>query len=114
MSILVYANPVLLLWIWLKRFKRGRSYAPKWKAVMLWVSMILASAAVLAFWSSIFSAPLFSPQWDLAMKVGTRLSLLAASGAIIAAILGEGPERKWVILSSIAIPTHWIMASVWQ
>jgi hypothetical protein len=112
--ILVIANPALLLWIWVRRFKRGKSSATKWRIAMLWISMVFASAAVLTFWITSF-IPLSSyPQRELVLKTGTRISLLVASGAILTTIFGEGPERKWVALSSLIVPLHWIMASIWE
>ena len=81
---------------------------------MLWMSMVLATAAVLAFWVTLFIAPSTYPQREIAMKLGTRLTLVVASIAILTAILGEGPERKWVAFSSLVVPFHWIIASVWQ
>jgi peptidoglycan biosynthesis protein MviN/MurJ (putative lipid II flippase) len=111
---LVYGNPVLLLWTWVRRFKRGKSSAPKWRITMLWVSMVLATAAVLAFWVTLFVASSSEPQRELVMKIGTRLSLLVGFAAILTAVFGEGPERKRVAFSSLVIPFHWIMASVWQ
>jgi peptidoglycan biosynthesis protein MviN/MurJ (putative lipid II flippase) len=107
---LLYGNPALLLWTWVRRFKRGKSSAPKWRIAMLWTSMVLATAAVLAFWVTIFFAPSTYPEREIAMKLGTRLTLVVASIAILTAILGEGPERKWVAPSSLVIPSHWIMA----
>jgi hypothetical protein len=112
--VLVYGNPALLLWTWVRRFKRGESSAPKWRVAMLWMSMVLATAAVLAFWITVFVAPSFYPQREVVMRIGTRLSVLAASIALLTAILGEGPERKWVVFSSLVVPSHWIMASVWE
>jgi hypothetical protein len=110
----VFGNPALLLWTWVRRLMRGKSSAPKWRIAMLWISMVLATAAVLAFWITAF-IPLSSyPQRELVLKIGARISLLAASGAILTAIFGEGPERKWVAFSSLIVPVHWIMASVWQ
>jgi len=81
---------------------------------MLWMSMALATAAVLAFWVTIFFAPSTYPQREFAMKLGTRLTLGLASIAIFTAILGEGPERKWVAFSSLVVPFHWVMAFFWQ
>jgi peptidoglycan biosynthesis protein MviN/MurJ (putative lipid II flippase) len=112
--VLVYGNPALLLWTWVRRFKRRESSAPKWRIAMLWISMVLATAAVLAFWITVFVAPSSYPQREIVMRLGMRLSVLVASVALLTAILGEGPERKWVAFSSLAVPCHWIMASVWE
>jgi len=112
--VLVYGNPALLLWTWVRRFKRGESAAPKWRIAMLWVSMVLATAAVLAFWITVFVAPSFHPQREIIMKIGLRLSVLLASFALLSAVFGEGPERKWIAFSSLVVPCNWIMASVWE
>jgi hypothetical protein len=111
---LVLGNPVLLLWTWVRRFMRGKSSAPKWRIAMLWASMVLATAAVLTFWITSFFAPPPDPKNEFAMKIGMRLSLLLASAAFVAAISSEGPERKWVAFSSLAVPLNWIMVSIWQ
>jgi ABC-type amino acid transport system permease subunit len=112
--VLVYGNPALLLWTSVRRFKLGGSSAPKWRIAMLWISMVLATAAVLAFWITAFVAPSSYPQREIAMSIGMRLSVLVASVAVLTAIFGEGPERRWVAFSSLAVPCHWIMASVWE
>jgi peptidoglycan biosynthesis protein MviN/MurJ (putative lipid II flippase) len=112
--VLVYGNPALLLWTWVRRFKRAESSAPKWRIAMLWVSMVLATAAVLAFWITVFVAPSFHPQREIIMRIGLRLSVLLASVALLSTVFGEGPERKWVAFSSLVVPCNWIMASVWE
>ena len=60
---------------------------------MLWMSMVLATTAILAFWVTLFIAPSSYPQRELVTKIGTSLSLPVA---ILTTILGEGPERKWI------------------
>jgi peptidoglycan biosynthesis protein MviN/MurJ (putative lipid II flippase) len=112
--ILVYGNPALLLWTWVRRFKRGESSAPKWRITMLWMAMVLATAAVLAFWITVLIVLSSYPQREIVLRIGRRLSILVASAALLTTILGEGPERKWVALSSLIVPSHWIMASVWE
>jgi hypothetical protein len=111
---LVLGNPVLLLWTWVRRFMRGKSSALRWRIPMLWASMVLATAAVLTFWITSFVAPPPDPKNEFTMKIGMRLSLPLASAAFVAAMSGEGPERKWVAFSSLAVPFNWIMVSIWQ
>jgi len=81
---------------------------------MHWMSMVLATAAVLAFWITVFVATTSFPQREVIITRGMRLSVLAAFIALLTTILGEGPERKWVAFSSLVVPSHWIMASVWE
>ena len=111
---LVYLNPFLLIWLWLRRLLKRSPVGRMWKAVMSWAALSLSTLAVGAFWIAASLARYPDPSPHKIVQIGFCSSLISAAGAIVAALLGEGKERTWVAISALIVPLNWLMWATWQ
>jgi hypothetical protein len=105
LALLTYGNPVLLVWIWVRRFAR-ESTETKWRALLLWAAMSLATAAELVVWMAVWFFNPFSERGALFTPL-MRVSVWTASLALAISLLASGRERKWIVASAFIIPVSW-------
>jgi hypothetical protein len=107
LGLLTYGNPILLAWVWLRRLTR-EGKEPRWRALLLWMSMSLATAAELVLWTAVlFFNPFSLPERAALFTPLMRASLWTAILAFGTSLLASGRERKWVVASAFIVPISW-------
>jgi len=81
---------------------------------MSWLSLSLATIAVVIFWTATLGSHYPEPSSRSALRLGLYSSLTFATGAIVTAFLGEGNERKWAAISAFIVPLDWVMWAAFQ
>jgi hypothetical protein len=107
LGLLTYGNPVLLAWVWFRRLTR-EGKEPKWRALLLWAAMSLATAAELVLWTAVlFFNPFSLPDRAALFTPLMRVSVWTAILAIATSLIASGRERKWVVASASIVPLSW-------
>ena len=105
LALLTYGNPVLLAWVWVRRLAR-ESTETKWRALLLWAAMSLATTAELVVWIAVWFFNPFSERGALFTPL-MRVSVWTAILALAISLLASGRERKWVVASAFIVPVSW-------
>jgi hypothetical protein len=108
----MYANPILLLLVWVRRLK-----APHQKASVRiqlgWFSLILASAGFLVFVGSMFfGPPAATPAFDIWFRTWLKVSLFISAPAFLTGLAGKGTMQWVVAASAIVTPMSLILQKV--
>lgn len=109
LALLTYGNPLLLVLAWFLKLTLERAEGPRWRTSLLWIGLPLATIAVVAFWVGTQYGPT-TPRNELVFRRLFQVSILMAAAALLAAIAGKGPERKWVAASALITPLSWFWA----
>jgi hypothetical protein len=112
--VLLYLNPILIAWVWLRQVTKRRPVSPKWRTAMSWLSLSFTTIAVVIFWTATLGSRYPEPSSRSALRLGLYSSLTFATAAIVTAFLGEGKERKWAAISAFIIPLNWVMWAAFQ
>ena len=109
--VLLYGGPFLILGVWLARWRHRREF-PRWRWVMSWVSLSLATVAIGAWtgtFTNIFPDHLGTGEIIERLRHGVTTSLAFLSCAFVAALLAKGKGRAWTVASALIIPLQWLM-----
>ena len=106
--VLFYGGPLLIVGVWLARW-RQRPESPRWRWVMSWVSLALATVALGAWLGTFTPIPPDPVEGFAPLRHGLTTSLTFLSGAFVAALLAKGKGRAWTVASALIIPLQWLM-----
>ena len=100
---------VLVASLWLVQL-RQRPVSPRWRGVMSWVSVSLATAA-LGAWTGTLIGPRYQTieQSIRLLRHGTNTSLTFCIGAVVTALLAKGRVRKWTAVSALMGPFYYYL-----
>jgi hypothetical protein len=108
---LLYGGPFLIVGVWLARWRHRHEF-PRWRWVMSWVSLSLATVATGAWtgtFTNIFPDHLGAGEVIERLRQGVTTSLAFLSCAFVAALLAKGKGRAWTVASAFIIPLQWLM-----
>jgi hypothetical protein len=109
--VLLYGGPFLIIGAWLARWMQTPA-SPRWRWVMSWVSLSLATVAIGAWtgtFTNIFPDHLVVGEAIERLRHGVNTSLAFLSCAFVAALLAKGKGRAWTVASALIIPLQWLM-----
>jgi hypothetical protein len=108
--VLFYGGPFLIVGVWLARW-RQRPESPRWRWVISWVSLSLATVA-LGAWIGTFTPIPHNPGVEEGferLRHGFTITITFLSGAFVAALIAKGKGRAWTIASAVIIPLQWLI-----
>ena len=112
--VLLYGNPILVMSLWVIRLAGERQASPSWRSVASWVSLSLVTAAVSVFWIATLTNAYPQPNAIAALRLGFRISLASAAGAVVTSLFAKGKGRTWAAISAFIVPLNWIMWAAFQ
>jgi hypothetical protein len=113
--LLTLADPVLLAWLWVRRFAKRNSTVARWRSASLWAALITSTLAIGAFWISLATAPRINdPQRNAYFSHFARFSFAAAAVAVALGLVGKGRERWWIVVSTVVVPMGWVAYAAMQ
>jgi|SRR5271169_1345346 len=107
LALLTYANPILVVWILVRRLVGKRAEEPKWSVCVFWISLRSAAAALTGFWVATPFAPTALEHNDAVFRGLLKGSTVMATAALILAIVGRSKGRSWIALSALITPLSW-------
>jgi len=110
LMLLFYGGPVLIVGVWLTRW-RQRPESPRWRWVISWVSLSLATFAVGAWIGTLTPIPQDRDAGEALGRLGHGITttITFLSGAFVAALIAKGKGRAWTVASALIIPLQWLM-----
>lgn len=115
--ILLFVNPALVLYIWIKRGEsagvEGEGEKFRWRSAALWAAQVLVTAAVILFWYYSLRANAYSyPEDDKFLMRWSRPSQSLALAGLICAAIGKGTAKKVTVACSAVVFLNWISVYV--
>ena len=115
LTVVTYGLPFFLLWLWLRKLAdSGVRNSMTWRSIALWVGLSACTVAVGAFWLGIFTNPNSYPREDIHFRRFMGFVEFAGALAIGSALVGEGKDRWFVVLSSLAVGASWVWFGLMQ
>jgi hypothetical protein len=108
--LLFYGGPFLIVGVWLARW-RQRPESPRWRWVMSWVSLSLATVALGAWIGTFTPIPqdVGAAEGLERLRRGVTTTLTFLSGAFAAGLIAKGKGRAWTVASALIIPLQFLM-----
>ena len=104
-----------LIWAWAAWLKsRSHPDSPAWRAVAVFVGLILASVIgllVVVVIAVVGGMPESGTKYSLAMK-SSGLGFLASILALVLSLIGKGPARLPASLASFGLAALWFVAAL--
>jgi hypothetical protein len=104
----MYACPILLLIVWILRFRAKQTGS--YRLRLGWISLALASAAFIAFYGGMF----FSPDaiFDSWFRTWFIVCSCFSGAAFLTGIVGKGRLQWVVLLSAVTTPLACLLQKV--
>jgi hypothetical protein len=94
-------GPFLLAVVWILRMKRKRT--PDLRLRLGWTSLVLASAAFVAFFGGMFVGPdVATPMFDAWFKRWFIVCSCFSGAALLTGLVGKG-RMQWAVVASAAV-----------
>ena len=110
---LLYANPFLILALWASQLRAHAAVRQRWRTVMSWLSLGLATIGLASFWIVGFKSRYPHPPSG-ALLFWLVLSLFCAAVGTVTGLLGEGKVSKLPAVSSFIVLLNWLMWATFQ
>jgi len=103
---LLCGYPILIACLWLMRL-RQMPQSPRWRGVMSWVSISLATAA-LGAWTGTLTGMHHQNLEQLIQHLhhGVNTSLAFCAAAFVTALFAKGKVRVWSAVSALVVPLY--------